>query len=124
MISHFNLGTNDLARAEHFFDALFGLLNGQQAYKSERTILYAFGEHSAKVAINTPFNGEPAAAGNGNMVALAATDKAQVDAIHAKALELGGRCEGKPGGRMNDMMYAAYFRDLDGNKFGVFCPFN
>ena len=92
MISHFNLGTNDLPRAERFFDALFALLNGQQAYKSERTILYAFGEHSAKVAINTPFNGEPASAGNGSMVALGAADKAQVDAIHAKAMELGGSC--------------------------------
>lgn len=124
MISHFNLGTNDLARAEAFFNELFALLNGQQAYKSERTILYAFGEHSAKVAINTPFNGEPATAGNGSMVALGAAGKDQVNAIHAKALALGGSCEGQPGGRLNDMLYAAYFRDLDGNKFGVFCPFN
>lgn len=124
MISHFNLGTNDLPRAEAFFDALLGLMNGQQAYKSERTILYTFGGQGANVAINTPFNGEPATAGNGSMVALAAADKAQVDAVHAKALELGASCEGQPGGRMNDMIYAAYFRDLDGNKFGVFCNFS
>jgi predicted lactoylglutathione lyase len=124
MISHFNLGTNDLPRAEAFFDALLALMNGRQAFKNERTILYAFSEDGAKIAINTPHNGQPATAGNGSMVALGAADKAQVEAVHAKALELGGSCEGKPGGRMNDMLYAAYFRDLDGNKFGIFCSTN
>ena len=40
-------------------------------------------------------------------------------AVHAKALELGGTCEGAPGERM-PTFYGAYFRDLDGNKFCVF----
>jgi predicted lactoylglutathione lyase len=38
-----------------------------------------------------------------------------VDAFHAKAIELGGSCEGPPGERMPGV-YFAYFRDLDGNK--------
>ena len=46
------------------------------------------------------------------------TDK--VDAVHAKALELGGTDEGAPGPR-GEQIYAGYFRDLDGNKFNAFC---
>ena len=51
------------------------------------------------------------------LVALAATSQEQVDAIYNKAIELGASCEGKPGQR--GVAYAAYFRDLDGNKFNV-----
>ncbi|MDG2004362.1 MAG: VOC family protein, partial [Novosphingobium sp.] len=42
-------------------------------------------------------------------------------AAHAKALELGGKCEGPPGPRGPEEMnyYGAYFRDLDGNKVMV-----
>jgi predicted lactoylglutathione lyase len=42
-------------------------------------------------------------------------DRAQVDAFHAKALELGGTCDGAPGVR-GPGAYFAYMRDLDGNK--------
>jgi len=123
MISHFNLGTNDLEKAEQFYNELLGLLNATQAMKSDRSIFYTFGENSAKLAINKPFDGEPATHGNGSMVALVATSPEQADAVHAKALALGGTCEGAPGDRGNDKfsVYGAYFRDLDGNKFGIFC---
>ena len=43
----------------------------------------------------------------------------QVDRLHAIALEQGGTCEGKPGDRGGGF-YAAYFRDLDGNKLNAF----
>ena len=42
-----------------------------------------------------------------------------MDSFHAKALELGGTDEGAPGLRFGNF-YAAYFRDLDGNKLDVF----
>ncbi len=120
MISHLNLGTNDLARAEGFYSELVKLFGGAQLFKSDRMAFYSMGEGSAKIAINSPFNGQPASAGNGSMVALSASSKEQVDAVHAKALELGGTCEGAPGARMDGAFYGAYFRDLDGNKFGIF----
>jgi predicted lactoylglutathione lyase len=44
-----------------------------------------------------------------------------VDAVHQKALELGGTDEGPPGPRGDSGFYAAYFRDLDGNKLNAFC---
>lgn len=53
------------------------------------------------------------------MVALLASSKAQVDAVHKKALELGAKDEGAPGPR-GAGFYAGYFRDLDGNKLNCF----
>jgi len=43
--------------------------------------------------------------------------------MHRKALELGGTDEGPPGlrGEGGEGFYAAYFRDLDGNKLDVYC---
>jgi len=71
------------------------------------------------VSVIKPFDGKAASVGNGVMVALAASSKAQVDAIHRKALSLGAKDEGAPGPR-GDGFYAAYFRDLDGNKLNAF----
>ena len=71
------------------------------------------------VALSQPFDGKAASVGNGTMVALQASSKEQVDRLHAIALEQGGTCEGKPGDRGGGF-YAAYFRDLDGNKLNAF----
>ena len=49
------------------------------------------------------------------MVALGAATREQVDAVYAKALELGAADEGAPGERFPGF-YAAYFRDLVGNN--------
>jgi predicted lactoylglutathione lyase len=56
------------------------------------------------------------------MVALFMPDAATVDAFYAKAIELGGTDEGPPGprGEAPGGFYAAYFRDLDGNKLNAF----
>src|SRR5277367_5762540 len=54
------------------------------------------------------------------MVALAARDRAEVDRIYHLALSLGGTDEGPPGPRGDQGFYAAYFRDLDGNKLNAF----
>jgi lactoylglutathione lyase len=57
------------------------------------------------------------------MSAIATNSRAKVDEIHAKALELGGTCEGPPGLRpaYHAHYYGAYFRDPDGNKLCVVC---
>jgi predicted lactoylglutathione lyase len=70
--------------------------------------------------VTRPWDGQPATVGNGTMVALLADAPATVDAVHAKALALGGADEGTPGER-GAGFYAGYFRDLDGNKLNVFC---
>jgi len=50
--------------------------------------------------------------------------RARVRTLHAKALELGGADEGAPGVRGaggSQAFYAAYARDLDGNKLCFYC---
>ena len=75
--------------------------------------------NEAGLAVTRPYDGNAATVGNGVMVALRAPSKETVDALHAKALELGGQDEGAPGPR-GDGFYAGYFRDLDGNKLNAF----
>ena len=70
-------------------------------------------------AVMTPFDGKPATVGNGVMIGLYLSSADQVNAIHAKALALGGADEGAPGPR-GEHFYGAYFRDLDGNKLAAF----
>lgn len=120
MLSHTTLGTNDLARAESFFDAFLPLVGGSRHIKTDRAVFYSFGDGSSKLAISMPFNGKPATHGNGTMVAFSAHSTEEVDALHAKALALGASNEGEPGPRYNGMYYGAYFRDFDGNKFAIF----
>ena len=53
-------------------------------------------------------------------MALQAGSPEKVNALHAKALELGAANEGDPGPRGGGF-YGGYFRDLDGNKLNFFC---
>ena len=119
MIGYVTLGTNDMARAARFYDALLAELGAKRAMEMETFIAWATGPGQPMVSVIRPYDKKPATVGNGVMVALAASSKAQVDAIHAKALALGGKDEGAPGPR-GDGFYAGYFRDLDGNKLNAF----
>jgi predicted lactoylglutathione lyase len=85
----------------------------------ETFILWGTSLNEACLAITKPFDGNAATVGNGVMVALQVQSKDAVDALHEKALELGAQDEGAPGPR-GDGFYAAYFRDLDGNKLNAF----
>ena len=120
MISYVTLGTNDFERAENFFDALLGELNISQAMKAERMIFWACDEGGTALSIVKPLDGEAATVGNGVMVALSAASREQVDRAYQVALALGAQDEGAPGVRSQGF-YVAYFRDLDGNKFNLFC---
>ena len=119
MIGYVTLGTNDLARAARFYDALLAELGGKRAMEMESFIAWAAAPGGPMVSVIRPFDKKPATVGNGVMVALAANSKEQVDAIHRKALELGGTDEGAPGPR-GDGFYAGDCRDLDGNKLNAF----
>jgi len=120
MLGYVTIGANDLDRALAFFDAVFAPLGGKRLMTMDRGVI--FGSDRPGVMVCKPYDGQPATAGNGVMVALAAGSRAVVDAVHAKALELGGADEGAPGVRGDNPngFYGAYFRDLDGNKFCAF----
>jgi len=119
MINYITLGTNDLERAAKFYDELLALVGGKRAMTSERSVGWVGPKGAPMLMIMKPFDGKPATAGNGTMVALSADSPEQVAALHAKALALGGSDEGAPGPR-GDSFHCGYFRDLDGNKWNAF----
>ncbi|WP_100643720.1 VOC family protein [Alteromonas facilis] len=120
MIGYITLGTNDLARGAAFYDALLAELGASRMMEEETFIAWAVDQGKTSLALTKPFDGNPATAGNGTMVALEVDTPEQVEAIYNKALELGATDEGPVGAR-SDWFFAGYFRDLDGNKFNVFC---
>lgn len=120
MIGYVTLGTNDLARAATFYDALAAELGVGRMMESETFIAWGAPGGAAGIGLTKPFDGNPATTGNGVMVALEAKDVEQVGRLHALALSLGGSDEGAPGPRGGGF-HAGYFRDLDGNKLNAFC---
>ena len=73
--------------------------------------------------IGTPYDRQSHQAGNGQMVAFGAADRATVDRAYQAALANGGTSEGPPGLRpeYHANYYGAYFRDPEGNKLCVAC---
>ncbi len=120
MIGYVTLGTNDLEKAAAFYDELLQLIGANRFMEQETFIAWATSPKAPGLSVTKPYDGKPATVGNGVMVALIVDAQDKVDALHAKALELGGKDEGAPGNRGGGF-YAAYFRDLDGNKLNAFC---
>ena len=124
MIGYVTMGTNDLDKARAYYDALLGELGATRKMEFDSGFtLWGTGDRRPGIAVTRPYDGNPAAAGNGHMAALAMESREMVDRMHAKALALGGSDEGAPGLRSPEgpgAFYGAYFRDLDGNKLCVF----
>ena len=119
MLTGARFGTSDIKRAIAFYDAVAGELGAARVIDRHGMAGYR-GADGGIFIVGTPREGE-ASYGNGSQVMFAALSRAAVDAAHAKALELGGTCAGAPGprGAAENNMYAAYFRDPEGNKVMV-----
>ena len=124
MIGYITVGSNDLEKSRAFYDALMPVIGAGRIMEfGDNFTMYGSGLGKPGLAVCKPYDGKPATAGNGNMASLVVDSRAKVDALHAKALELGGSCEGPPGVRGDEgpgAFYGAYFRDPDGNKLAAF----
>ena len=116
VLSHVSLGTNDYPRAKAFYDAVLATLQIKCVMDFDGGAGY--GRKFPEFWIQAPHDGGKASVGNGVHVSFLANSVAEVDAFHAAALKLGGKDDGKPGYRKEytDNYYAAFVRDLDGNK--------
>ncbi|KPF93936.1 glyoxalase [Novosphingobium sp. AAP83] len=119
MLGYVTVGTNDLARAAKFYDAIAAELGVGRMMEFPTGIAWGAPGGGAGIGAMVPFDGNPATVGNGVMFALEAKDSAQVDRLYAMAMANGGSDEGAPGVRGGGF-YAAYFRDPDGNKLNAF----
>jgi catechol 2,3-dioxygenase-like lactoylglutathione lyase family enzyme len=127
MIGYVTLGSSDMARARGFYDDLLGLIGAKRImeFGDELGGFTMWGSSWDKpgLAVTLPHDKQAQHPGNGTMTALTVDQRALVDALHARALALGGTCEGPPGLRGDEgpqAFYGAYFRDLDGNKLCAF----
>ncbi|NVO04800.1 MAG: VOC family protein [Rhodoferax sp.] len=126
MFSHTFVGISDFDRALAFYNPVMAALGVQQRFCDPQRPWA--GWQSAPdprplFLIGKPFDGQPHAPGNGQMLAFLAQSRAVVDAVYATAMAHGGSSEGAPGLRpeYHAHYYGAYFRDPDGNKLCVAC---
>lgn len=124
MIGYTLVGSNDLEKAKAFYDDLFGTI-GIKRLMEFPTGGCAWGANWGQpmFGVGAPYDGQTATFGNGTMIALVMDERGKVDAIYDKAMARGAKCEGGPGVRGpegDQAFYAAYFRDLDGNKLCAF----
>ena len=121
IFTHVCLGTNDLVRAQHFYDAALAPL-GLRNLGNFLDQGVGYGHRLAELLILRPLNGGPAQAGNGATVSFKAPGGAAVRAFHEAGLAAGGRDAGAPGPRgAVEHAYGAYLWDPDGNKICAYC---
>ena len=119
MIDHVSLAVPDLNRAARFYEAVLGAIGFAKLEVRPRTV--GFGKRYPEFWLNLRPAMAGVAADTGIHICLRARTAAEVDAFHAAALAAGGSSDGAPGLRAhrNPGYYAAFVRDLDGNRVEV-----
>ncbi len=123
MFNHIVIGTNNIERAQKFYDAVLATLNIENAVinilpEGPRRLFYR--RDGMSFVVTEPLNGEPATVANGSTIAFRCDSSDQVQQFHKAAVENGGlSIEDAPGWRMRPAVgevFLAYVRDPDGNK--------
>ena len=118
MFSHIMVGSNDIARAKRFYDAVFGAIGAKPGTEDAKGRLI-YSHNGGRLMISKPIDGQPATHANGGTIGFAMTGREQVDAWHKAGVENGGQSiEDPPGVRQGaaGQLYLAYLRDPEGNK--------
>ncbi|MEY1555928.1 VOC family protein [Yoonia sp. R2331] len=127
MIAYVTVGADDMAKAKRFYAAFLPAL-GYDLTESAEGLSCALPIRAGQTSllpdyyVKPTFDGRPASAGNGAMVAFEAQTQEQVRDLHAAALAAGGSDEGQPGFRAayGPRFYVGYLRDPQGNKIALF----
>jgi catechol 2,3-dioxygenase-like lactoylglutathione lyase family enzyme len=121
IFTHVTVGTNNLAKAREFYDAVLMPL-GLKRLKDLGDRGSCWGKTTEEFIVLTPADGKPAGAANGGTVSFEAPSRDAVAAFHKAALAFGVPDEGAVGPRgFWPNAYAGYCRDLDGNKLAAYC---
>ncbi|MEH6550254.1 MAG: VOC family protein [Pseudomonadales bacterium] len=120
MIGYVTIGVSDMAKAKAFYTELLADLGASVLMDLDRIAFIGTGTDAPMLSVCVPFNEQDPQPGNGNMVAITAGSKENVDKFYHKAISLGASCDGEPGQRIPDMFYGAYVRDPDGNKVAFY----
>ena len=127
MIAYITVGAENIAQAKRFYSAFlpalnYGLIEGPEGLSYALPVPTGQRPTLPDFYVKPTFNGQPASAGNGAMVAFEATSQAQVRDLQAAAIKAGGTDEGQPGFRPDygADFYVGYLRDPQGNKIALF----
>ena len=122
MLNHVMVGSNDIERSKHFYDAVLGVLGAGEPMRNKahtgHTRLF-YRHDGSTFCISEPINDEPATFANGGTVAFKCDSPEQVREFHDTAVAHGGASiEDAPGLRNSSLgpVHLAYVRDPDGNK--------
>ena len=128
MIAYVTVGADDMARAKRFYSAFLPALGYELKEGPDKGLSCTLFEQPGQSAafpefyVKSTFDGGPASAGNGTMIAFEARSQMQVRDLHSAALSAGGFDEGQPGFRdsYGPRFYVCYLRDPQGNKIALF----
>jgi len=122
MLNHVMVGTNDIERAQRFYDAVLGTLGAGAPLRNvaDTGHVRLFYRHDGSLfGVTQPINGEAATPSNGGTIGFRCSSPEQVKLFHDTAVAHGGTSiEEPPGLRDGSLgpMHLAYVRDPDGNK--------
>ncbi len=127
MIAYVTVGADDIAHAKRFYSAFlpaldYTLKEGPEGLSYALPVAPGQSVVLPDFYVKPTFDGHPASAGNGAMIAFEANSQSQVRVLHAAALAAGGLDEGQPGFRASygPHFYVGYLRDPQGNKIALF----
>lgn len=127
MIAYVTVGVDDIERAKRFYCSFlpalgYGLQEGPEGLSYVLPVQKVHLHAHPDFYVKPTFNGEPASAGNGTMIAFEASNQKQVWTLHLAALLAGGSDEGAPGFRdaYGPNFFVGYLRDPQGNKIALF----
>jgi catechol 2,3-dioxygenase-like lactoylglutathione lyase family enzyme len=122
MFSHIMVGSNDIERSKHFYDAVLGVLGAGEPVRNQnatgQTRLF-YRHDGGTFCISEPINREAATFANGGTIGFKCSSAEQVKQFHDTAVAHGGTSiEDPPGLREGKLgpLHLAYVRDPDGNK--------
>ena len=119
MIDHVSIEVADLARAASFYERVLGEIGLAKLVEREGTV--GFGKRYPEFWLNLRAGREETPRSSGLHICLRARSTEAVDAFHAAALDAGADDDGCSGPRpeYSPTYYAAFIRDLDGNRIEV-----
>ena len=119
MIDHLSISVSDLARSTRFYEAVLATIGLNKLVEREGTA--GFGKKYPEFWLNYRAQMAPISADSGLHIALRTKGKEAVDQFFQAAMQAGAESDGAPDFRpeYHDNYYAAFIRDLDGNRIEV-----
>ena len=119
MFSHIMIGSNDIAAARKFYDAVLATVGVSEGDFNEETQRIYYRTSDGTFIVAKPMDGNPATVANGGTLGFTCKTPEQVNAFHDAAVANGGvSIEDPPGWRnLGELkLYLAYVRDPSGHK--------